>query len=154
MLDVTIKVITNENKEKVKSQNFQDLYSQLTHCELLSEDEFKCWLDSITDNKQVALFCMFLKNSDNSYDLIGTACLYMKHCYYRFMAISATIEDLVIDKKYRKNGLGKKLIDYIVDYSQAYNIYKILLHCDRENKDFYLKCGFKQNRLLMEKYFI
>ncbi len=108
MFDVTIEIISKENKEKLKSQHFQNLYSQLTQCELLSEKEFKCWLDYITENKQVLLFCMFLKNNDNSHDLIGTACLYIKHCYYRFMANSATIEDLVIDAKYRKNGLGKK----------------------------------------------
>lgn len=154
MFDVTIEIISKENKHKLESRNFHKLYSQLTQCELLCEKEFESWLDSIIKNNQVFLFCMFLKDNNNNYELIGTACLYIKHCYYRFMANSATIEDLVIDAKYRKNGFGKKIIEYIIDYSQSFNIYKVLLHCDNENKDFYLKCGFKQNRLLMEKYFL
>lgn len=154
MSDITIEIISGENRNKLKSPDFHNLYSQLTQCELLCEKEFESWLNSITENNQVFLFCMFLKGNDNSYKLIGTACLYIKHCYYRFMANSATIEDLVIDAKYRNNGLGTKIIEYIINYSQAYNIYKISLHCDNENKNFYLKCGFKQNRLLMEKYFL
>tara|TARA_B100001989_G_scaffold78107_1_gene53804 strand:+ start:2085 stop:2537 length:453 start_codon:yes stop_codon:yes gene_type:complete len=150
MSETTIEVITNNNKYQLSSKNFKNLYSQLTQCELLNEEEFNKWFESITNNKSIIMFCIFKLPY---YELIGTACIYIKQCYYRSMAKSATIEDLVVDINYRGNGLGKKMIDYIIDYSKKNDIYKIVLQCTYENEEFYKKCGFESKNLLMSKYF-
>ena len=150
MSEITIEVITNNNKSYLSSKNFKNLYSQLTECELLNEVEFNKWVESIINNENIFMFCIF---KIPYYELIGTACIYLKQCYYRSMAKSATIEDLVVDINYRGKGLGKKLIDYILNYSKKYDIYKIVLQCTNENKGFYEKCGFESKNLLMIKYF-
>ena len=47
------------------------------------------------------------------------------------------IEDVVVDSNFRNIGLGKKMIQYIIDISPPN--YKIVLQGDNE---FYEKCGF------------
>jgi glucosamine-phosphate N-acetyltransferase len=53
------------------------------------------------------------------------------------------IEDVVIDENFRGLGLGKKIIDYILEYGlNKTNCYKIVLNCSVTNLGFYEKCGF------------
>jgi GNAT superfamily N-acetyltransferase len=58
------------------------------------------------------------------------------------------IENVITDEKYRKKGIGKKLIEMAIEYGKQNNCYKIILQssCKRkENHMFYEKCGFDGN---------
>ena len=59
------------------------------------------------------------------------------------------IEDVVVDNKYRKLGIGKVLIDHSVGVAKEKGCYKVILDCDCENILFYEKCGFKVNGVCM-----
>ena len=53
------------------------------------------------------------------------------------------IEDVIISEKYRKNGLGKQIIDKLIDIGKKeYKCYKIILNCLEKNIKFYQNCGF------------
>jgi glucosamine-phosphate N-acetyltransferase len=53
------------------------------------------------------------------------------------------IEDVIISEKYRKNGLGKQIIEKLIDIGkQEYKCYKIILNCLEKNIKFYENCGF------------
>jgi len=55
------------------------------------------------------------------------------------------IENVITDEKYRKKGIGKKVIEMAIEYGKQNNCYKIILQSNykrKENHIFYEKCGF------------
>jgi GNAT superfamily N-acetyltransferase len=55
------------------------------------------------------------------------------------------IENVITDEKYRKKGIGKKIIEMAIEYGKQNNCYKIILQSSykrKENHIFYEKCGF------------
>jgi len=55
------------------------------------------------------------------------------------------IENVITDEKYRKKGIGKKVIKMAIEYGKQNNCYKIILQSSykrKENHIFYEKCGF------------
>lgn len=59
-----------------------------------------------------------------------------------------TILDIAVDKTQQRNGIGKKLINFVLDNYKR----KILIaETDGDAVDFYRKCGFQVNSL-GEKY--
>ena len=55
------------------------------------------------------------------------------------------IEDVVVDKKYKRKGIGEKIIIYLLRYAKDQGCYKTILDCTDEVKPFYEKLGFKHN---------
>lgn len=55
------------------------------------------------------------------------------------------IEDVVVNKKYQKKGIGEKMIKYLLRYAQEQGCYKTILDCVDDVKPFYEKLGFKHN---------
>ena len=52
------------------------------------------------------------------------------------------IEDIVVDEKYRQQGLGSKLINFLTELAWDSGCYKVSLSCRPHNKNFYLQNGF------------
>ena len=63
------------------------------------------------------------------------------------------IEDFVILKDYRKQGLGKQLLDYVKILCIQNNCYKMILDCDLIMEDYYIKKGFTKKGSYMGLYF-
>jgi len=58
------------------------------------------------------------------------------------------IENVITDEKYRKKGIGKKMIEMAIEYGKQNNCYKIILQSSykrKKNHMFYEKCGFDGN---------
>jgi len=55
------------------------------------------------------------------------------------------IEDVVVNKKYQKKGIGEKMIKYLLRYAKEQGCYKTILDCVDDVKPFYEKLGFKHN---------
>ena len=55
------------------------------------------------------------------------------------------IEDVVVNKKYQKKGIGEKMIKYLLKYAKEQGCYKTILDCVDDVKPFYEKLGFKHN---------
>jgi len=62
------------------------------------------------------------------------------------------IEDVVVDKLHRKNGTGKKLLEFATQYAKDNNCYKIILDCSEDVKKFYESVGFSCKNLQMSYY--
>lgn len=62
------------------------------------------------------------------------------------------IEDIVVDKQYRGQKLGKMIIDYLITVGHKYKCYKIILDCKPKNVKFYEKCGFIKKGVEMAMY--
>jgi len=58
------------------------------------------------------------------------------------------IENVITDERYRKRGIGKKVVEMAIEYGKQNNCYKIVLlssYKRKENHVFYEKCGFDGN---------
>jgi len=62
------------------------------------------------------------------------------------------VEDIVVDKLHRKNGTGKKLLEFAIQYAKDNNCYKIILDCSEDVKKFYESVGFSCKNLQMSYY--
>ncbi len=64
--------------------------------------------------------------------------------YRKGFAKIAKIERVAILDAYQKTGLGKMLMDYLINFCKKQGAKEIDLHSQLHAKDFYIKCGFKQ----------
>ena len=63
------------------------------------------------------------------------------------------IDDLCVDKNYRRQGIGKRLIEFIIDEANKNNYDDIALNCWPDNKaacKYYEKMGFKTRSIIKE----
>ena len=84
--------------------------------------------------------------------IIGTGTLLIENKVIHNMGLVGHIEDIVIHNNYRKQGLGKKLIDELINISIQSNCYKIILDCNEKNLNFYQNSGFTKKEIQMVKY--
>jgi len=62
---------------------------------------------------------------------------------YKLFSPVGHIEDVVVDQKYRNRGLGKIIINTLVERAKEKGCYKTVLSCADKNIDFYRKCGLE-----------
>lgn len=105
----------------------------------------------------------FFKNLQNSSskivvieynsNVIGTASIFIEYKLIRDYGKVAHIEDVVIDKDYRGYGLGKTLIQVLLEIVKKKECYKCILNCSDKVKPFYISCGLDVVGVEMAKYF-
>ena len=124
-----------------------NLLSQLTNMKdnnnkLISKDEYFNFFKYIPENIHIYAMC-----KENQ--LIGIGTLMIEPKLTHGGSFVGHIEDIVIDNKFRGNGYGKYLIDFLISKSKSFNCYKVLLNCNIKNKGFYEKCGFASKNIEM-----
>ena len=65
----------------------------------------------------------------------------------------AHLEDFIIDLDYRKNGLGKILLQHCIDVAKSMNCYKLILNCDDKLVSYYQTYHFTNKNNEMSLYF-
>ena len=133
-----------------KDYNLQylDLLEQLTKVnkELISRNDFSNFIDNLNENHQIIVVEL-----DNN--IIATGTILIENKLIHGISKVAHIEDIVVDKKSRGMGLGKKLISFLLNIAENKKCYKTILNCKKENIKFYEKCGLKHNGAEMVKYY-
>ena len=63
---------------------------------------------------------------------------------------TAIILDVIIDSEYRKKGIGKELMNYVLTYPEIRSVDKFDLHCKQDLEFFYGKLNFNkgQNKMI------
>jgi glucosamine-phosphate N-acetyltransferase len=61
----------------------------------------------------------------------------------------AHVEGILISLQYRNRGIGKKLMEILIDISKQKMCYKTILSCDESAEKFYQKCGFVKHGITM-----
>ena len=82
----------------------------------------------------------------NNETIIGFASI---HIIEKLNRRSCLIEDVVVDKKERGKGIGKLLIEHLINFSKSKSCDKIILNSKESNIPFYNKLGFVQNEILV-----
>ncbi len=52
------------------------------------------------------------------------------------------IEDVIVDREFRGEGIGKEIILGLVEIGKRSDCYKVILECHNDVRNFYLKCGY------------
>ena len=144
----TIRTLSRYEHSWLKTEDFHNLFSQLTDSTLLSQERFMQWFADVQTNPCFTLFGVI--SQDKYVSLVGVGILWMQPRYYRNRGKSGHIEDVVIDIKHRGKGLGGKLVQYILDYAKDLGYYKIQLHCLTEYQAFYEKLRMVNRNKSME----
>jgi glucosamine-phosphate N-acetyltransferase len=62
------------------------------------------------------------------------------------------IEDIVSHKKYRNQGIGKKVLNALYKIAKKNNCYKIILQCKEKNLGFYQNNHYEENGISMQRF--
>ena len=121
---------------KIRHFEKEDLNKGLIDClkEVWFIDEISTeTLELFFDNDNFMVVC------EINDEIIGTATLHLQKKLIRNGGVAGLIEDVVVKERYRNNGIGKKMIDFLVKKSKELNCYKIILSCFPERINFYEK---------------
>lgn len=129
--------------------NHLKLYKQLTHIEpeKITKDKYSEYVSNLNDNHLVKV----MYDVDNN-KIISSITIIIENKLIRNMGKVGHIEDFVVDKEYRRRGLGKKMIKYAINYCKKMGCYKVILDCNDDKSIFYEKCGFSKNSVCMSYY--
>ena len=116
-------------------KGFLDLLAQLTRVNVRESEEFK----QVFDEYQREHSRILVIEEDGRLVATGKILIEKKFHNTTFMG---HIEDVVVDEKFRSQGLGKQLVGELSRYAFKEKCYKVCLNCNPDNVPFYLKCGF------------
>ena len=91
------------------------------------------------DNEYVKILVIY--DNKNNKRIIGAGTIFKLDKLHNKPV--AQIEDVVITEEYRKYGLGKRLVEKLVEIGlENFKCYKVILNCLDKNIGFYEKCDF------------
>ena len=137
-------------EKKDINKNFYHLLGQLTHMDAEKMDANLTYdfLDNLDENHQI----LVIENVDTE-EIVGVGTLFIEKKLIRNYGKVGHIEDIVVHKKTRGTGLGKKLIEKLTKESKKQGCYKCILDCSDENVPFYEKCSYVKKGIQMGIYF-
>ena len=124
-----------------------ELLSQLTSCPVLDPNRFYNIINNLNNNHNIYIYI-----KDNK--VVGIITLFIEQKLIHNGACVAHIEDLVIDKNYKKQGIARELVNFCLNKLSSDKHYKVILNCSNELKEFYKKLGFENKNIQMSKYLI
>lgn len=133
-------------EESDYNKNYLQLLSQLTEVGHITSKKFSNILDKI--QSQIWVF-----EDTQSNKIVASASILLEQKIIHEGGIVAHLEDVVVDKEYRGNQLGKKLIELIVEKARESGAYKIIADCKPELLSFYSKNGFEKKGEQIAIYF-
>jgi glucosamine-phosphate N-acetyltransferase len=84
-------------------------------------------------------------------DIIATGTIIYEKKFIYNNGKLAHIEDICVKKQYQKNGLGKIIVNHLMNLAKENNCYKATLDCNKSNLIFYEKCGMENRGLQMSQ---
>ena len=118
------------------------LYEQLdgANSDYTAEDARKIWKDEIEGNKKIKYFGAV----ENGKVISTCYCLIIPNLT-RLGSSIAFVENVVTDKEYREQGLGRKVMEKAIEFARENNCYKVILQSAsfrKEAHQFYKNLGF------------
>ena len=135
-------MIIREFQEEDIQKGLLETYQEVWKIDEVSETTLHNFL--ATDNYMVV--------AEDEGEVIGTATLHFQRKLIRNGGVAAFIEDVAVREKYRGQGIGAKLVEYLVEEARNSGCYKVVLTCFPERVAFYERCGFKQESIAMRYY--
>ncbi len=130
------------------NNKYLDLLDQLssTNQENFTYDKFELFINQLNNNHNIYVI-------EKNNKIIASGTLLIENKIIHNFGKVGHIEDIVVDFNERGSGLGKLMINYLIETAKNLNCYKIILNCNESNVKFYEKCGFTKKELEMVIYF-
>lgn len=77
--------------------------------------------------------------------IIGTASIFLERKFIHSGGLVGHIEDVSVAVEHQGKGIGKDLVNVLVERAKKLEAYKVLLDCNEDNVPFYEKLGFKKH---------
>ena len=129
-------------------KNILNILNQLSPTTNISKNKFYQFLKSLNNLHQIIVIEDIINNK-----IIGIGSILIEQKIIHNMGKVAHIEDIVIDKNYRKMSLGTKLIRKLKKIAINNKCYKIILNCDEKLIKYYENLGFISKNIQMAIYF-
>ena len=128
-------------------KSYLSLLEQLTivEKEKISYNDFENFVNNLSHQHRIIVI-------EYNNKIIASGTLLIENKFIHKMGKIGHIEDIVTDKDYRNKGLGRKIIENLLNISHQVNCYKVILNCNEENVGFYEKNGFLKKEIEMVKY--
>lgn len=150
MIPPKMKFICRELEKKDLKNNFPDILADLTVLGKMNDSKTKKLYETLKKNEAYKIFVVVEEGKSH---IVGSATLFIEQKFIRNYAKVGHVEDVVVDKNYRKKGIGKILISKIIIEAKRNKCAKITLCCQEKNVQFYEKMGLKRKGVEMVVYF-
>jgi|SRR5690349_19578920 len=94
-------------------------------------------------------YIIIVAEEQENHTIIGTATLLIEQKFIHDGGKVGHIEDVATRAGYEGIGVGKKIIQRLIEISKDLKCYKIILDCDDKVIGFYEKLGFKKKAVMM-----
>ena len=125
-------------------KNYLELLKQLTTVGDISQEKYETTVDKMGAEVWVIEF---------EGKIIASVSLLLEQKIIHECGIVGHLEDVVVDKDYRKYGLGKFIIERIINIAKERGCYKLIGDCKSELLGFYEKNGFESKCVQISIYF-
>jgi len=128
------------------------LLSMLTIVNSIDTKKFIDNVDKIHENG--IIYIAYIGNIDDfTFEIVASGTIFIEQKLIHNLQSVGHIEDIVVHKEYRKNGLSKNIIDNLVEYAKNKNCYKVILDCSEKIIQVYKNCNFEKKGIQMSMYF-
>jgi len=114
---------------------YLNLLNQFRDIQEMSFDEFEKIYNSVNKTTNIYVY----KENDT---IIGCISLIIEQKFINNNGRVCHIEDLVIHKEHRKQGIGSAMLSFAKKEAKKVGCYKVILNCDVAFVDFYKKNDF------------
>ena len=125
-------------------KNYLELLKQLTTIGDISREKYETAFDKMGAEVWVVEF---------EGKIIASVSLLLEQKMIHECGIVGHLEDVVVDKDYRKYGLGKFIIERIIKIARERGCYKLIGDCKSDILGFYQKNGFESKCVQISIYF-
>ena len=126
------------------NKNYLELLKQLTVIGDISKEKYETTFDKMGAEVWVVEF---------EEKIIASVSLLLEQKVIHECGIVGHLEDVVVDRDYRKYGLGKFIIERIIKIAKERGCYKLIGDCKSELLGFYEKNGFESKCVQISIYF-
>ena len=125
-------------------KGYFDLLSQLTSANKITQEKFEKIFNQVKNN-------IFDIEEDGKIVVSGT--LFIEQKFIHDGGLVGHMEDIVVDKDYRKKGYGYQIVLHLIKKAKENGCYKIIADCQDSLLNFYSKNGFHSHGHQIALYF-
>lgn len=142
---------------------YLELLEQLTTVGNISDSQWFLLFRKLEDTKNIEIYVLVGVNDrdntqtdsneteppESSEVILAAGTLLIEQKFIHDGAIACHIEDVVVAEKARGLGLGKLIVEHLVNRAKEVGAYKVILNTSEETSGFYSKLGFKKHEIQM-----
>lgn len=132
------------------NKGFLELLQTLTE---VNKDDFtyEDFCNQIDKRQQCNTHTIVIEETSTN-KIVATGSLVVELKFIHGLSSVGHVEDVVVDKSKQRQGLGKMIVNELVNLSKQNSCYKTILDCSENNMYFYLKCQFVKKDVHMVMY--